>query len=317
MKAIVTGGAGFIGSHLVDTLVTRGDKVLIIDNLSPLAGGREKNINPKAMFLRADIRNDIGLINSFRNKKELRDFRQVDYVFHCAALPRVQLSFDNPKTTHAANVVGTQNVIALAVWLDAKRLVYSSSSSIYGNQPTLPLRESMFVNPLSPYGLQKYAAEKYCQFLCRPEQKNRLNGAVCLRYFNVYGPRQSADSPYSTVIGLFLKARKACVDAVIYGDGEQKRDFTHVSDVVRANLLAAESARVGMGEVINIGAGKSYSINQISRMIGGSYKREAARPGEPRETLADTAKAEELLGWRPQVSFEQGIAELLKLHKLV
>lgn len=317
MRAIVTGGAGFIGSHLVDALIARGDKVLVIDNLSPLAGGRKENINPNVVFFKADIRNDIGLINAFKSKSELRSFRQVDYVFHCAALPRVQLSFDKPEATNQVNVNGTMNIIKLSVLLNAKRLIYSSSSSVYGNQPALPLREDMLANPLSPYAGQKYLAEKYCQWLCRPEQSNRLNSAVCLRYFNVYGPRQSADSPYSTVIGLLLKARKACVDAVIYGDGEQRRDFTHVSDVVRANLLAAASSNVGMGEVINIGAGKSCSINQVFMMIGGIKHYENARPGEPRETLADITRAKELLDWQPQVSLEQGIAELLKLHKLV
>lgn len=311
MKAIVTGGAGFIGSHLVDALVARGDKVLVIDDLST---GKRENINRRAVFVKHDIRGKMD-----KDAKTAFKFLRgkVDYVFHLAALPRVQFSFDAPVLTNEVNIDGTLNIIALATWLGVKKLIYSSSSSVYGNQPTLPLREDMFVNPLSPYGLQKYAAEKYCQFLCRPEQKNRLNGAVCLRYFNVYGSRQSADSPYSTVISCFIKARKDGVDAVIYSDGEQRRDFTHVSDVVHANLLAAESSNIGMGEVINIGAGKSYSVNQISRMIGGSYRHEEARPGEPRETLADITRAGELLGWRPQVSLEQGIAELLKLHKLV
>lgn len=317
-KVIVTGGAGFIGSHLVDTLVARGDEVLVIDNLSPLAGGREKNINPKAIFFKVDIRNDLGLIGAFRNKKELRNFRQVDWVFHCAALPRVKLSFDKPKTTHQVNVIGTMNVVALAVLLNAKRFIYSSSSSIYGDQPTLPSREYMPAKPVSPYGLQKYAAEMYCcQFLRRPEQPNRLNGAVSLRYFNVYGPRQSADSPYSTVIGLFLKARKECKDAVIYDDGEQRRDFTHVSDVVRANILAAQSPNVGMGEVINICAGNNYSVNQLFRMIGGSYRSLPSREGDIRISLGDNTKARQLLGWEPKIALEQGIAELLKLHKLV
>lgn len=316
MRAIVTGGAGFIGSHLVDALIKRGDKVLIIDNLDPLAGGRKENINSKAVFLYADIRNDIGLIKTFKSKKELRCFKRVDYVFHCAALPRVLLSFERPEATHKVNVNGTMNIIKLAVLLNAKRLIYSSSSSVYGNQPTLPLREDMFVYPLSPYAGQKFLAEQYCCWLCRPEQKNRLNGAVCLRYFNVYGPRQSDDSPYSSVIGRFIKARKDCVDAIIYGDGKQRRDFTHVCDVVRANILATESLQVGMGEIINLGAGKNYSVNQISRMIGGSYRHEAARLGDPRETLADITKARGLLGWEPQVAFEKGIAELLKLHKL-
>lgn len=307
MKVIVTGGAGFIGSHLVDALVARGDEVLVVDNF---ATGKRENINPMAKLFEFDIRRP-------NVKSVFGNCQKVDYIFHLAALPRVPFSFHYPVETNNVNICGTLNVIALAVLVNAKRLIYSSSSSIYGNQPVLPLKEDMPVNPLSPYALQKFAGEKYCQLLYEPAKLNRLNGAVCLRYFNVYGPRQSVNDSYSTAIGIFLRNNKEGKDSIIDGDGGQTRDFTWVEDVVRANILAAESDKVGNGEVINIGGGKNCSINQLARMIGGSYGRGPARSGDPRHTLADITKAKELLGWEPKVSLSQGIAELKKIYGLI
>ena len=331
MKIIVTGGAGFIGSHLVDALIARGDEVLVIDNLfidkevgpwraidgdereklkieiKKLKEKRRAELNPLAKLFEFDIQNS--------NIKTYFDgLDDVDYVFHLAALPRVQFSFHYPIQTNNVNVCGTLNVIALAVLVNAKRLIYSSSSSIYGNQPTLHFQENMPANPLSPYALQKYTAEKYCQMLRQPEKPNRLNGAVCLRYFNVYGPRQPLQGPYSTVIRTFIENNKNKTNSIIDGDGGQTRDFTWVEDVVRANILAAESDKVGNGEVINIGGGKSYSINYIARTIGGSYEHGPARPGDPRHTLADITKAKELLGWEPEMSLPQGMDELKKIY---
>lgn len=301
MKAIVTGGAGFIGSHLVDALIERGNEVLVIDNLST---GKRENINPRAMLVELDIRNlDVKSIIKHRY------FQNVDFVFHLAALPKVQYSIDHPKETNDVNITGTLNISAIAVLLNAKRLVYSSSSSIYGNQPVLPLKEDMPVNPLSPYALQKFAGERYCQILCK-------SVAVCLRYFNVYGPRQSDGDSYSAVIGTFLKNRKMGATSVIYGDGEQTRDFTWVDDVVRANILAAESDKVGHGEVINIGGGRNYSINQLAEMIGGSYDYKPERCGESRHTFADISKAKNFLGWEPKFTLEEGIAKLKKIYGL-
>ena len=335
MKAIVTGGAGFIGSHLVDALVARGDEVLVIDNLwtsketelrnvktekkekkalikmiRDKKEERRRNLNPKAKLFEFDIQN-----SSIRTN--FNSLGNIDYVFHLAALPRVPFSFHYPVETNNVNICGTLHVIALAVLVKAKRLVFSSSASIYGDQPVLPLKEDTPVNPLSPHALQKYTAEKYCQMLCQPEKPNRLNGAVCLRYFNVYGSRQSADNSCSAAIGIFLKNNKKGVDSTIDGDGEQTRDFTWVGDIVRANILAAESSRVGSGEVINIGSGKNYSINQLTRMIGGSYKHGPARPGDLRNSLADITKAKKLLGWEPEVSLVEGLAELKKIYGLV
>ncbi len=333
-KVIVTGGAGFIGSHLVDALIARGDEVLVIDNLftgkeaelwkarnykeekesrieiKKLKDKKRAELNPRAKLFEFDIQNP-------NIKTNFKDLGNIDYVFHLAALPRVPFSFHYPIQTNNVNVNGTLNVIALAVLVNAKCLIYSSSSSIYGNQQVMPLKEDMSVNPLSPYALQKYTAEKYCQMLCQPVKPNRLNGVVCLRYFNVYGPRQPIEGPYSTVIRVFLENNKNKTTSAIDGDGGQTRDFTWVEDVVRANILAAESDKVGSSEVINIGAGKNYSINQLADMIGGEYEHGPARPGDPRNTLADITKAREFLGWEPKVSLLQGIAELKKIYGLI
>jgi UDP-glucose 4-epimerase len=327
MKAIVTGGAGFIGSHLVDALVARGDEVLVVDNLwtgkelelcsaktsaekralraeiGKRAGIKRKNLNPGARLFKFDIQNP-NIRTSFNG------WNEVDYIFHLAALPRVEFSFHQPILTNDVNINGTLNIIALAVLVNARRLIFSSSSSVYGGNLFLPLREDMPVNPLSPYALQKYAGEQYCRMLCQPEKQNRLNGAVCLRYFNVYGPRQPLDDAYSVAIPIFLENKKTGTTSTIFGDGEQTRDFTWVKDVIRANILAAESDKVGDGEVINIGSGQNYSINQLAEMIGGDYKYAPARAGDPRNTLADITKAKKLLDWEPSVSLPTGIAQL-------
>ena len=334
MKTIVTGGAGFIGSHLVDALIERGDEVLIVDNLwtgrelefwsaktssekksleveiRKLREIRRKNLHPKAQLFRFDIQN-----SNVRTSFSGWDNVDFDYVFHLAALPRVEFSFHHPILTNNVNISGTLNVIALAVLVNAKRLIYSSSSSIYGGNLTLPLSEHMPVNPLSPYALQKYAGERYCQMLCQPEKQNRLNGAVCLRYFNVYGLRQPVDSAYASAIPIFIANKRIGAISTIFGDGEQTRDFTWVDDVVRANILAAESDKVGNGEVINIGGGKNYSINQLADMVGGEYEHGPARV-EPRNSLADITKAKELLGWEPTIDLPEGIAELKRIYGL-
>lgn len=330
MKAIVTGGAGFIGSHLVDALIARGDEVLVIDNLwtglelifsstrseserkklevqiRKLRNVKRKVINPKARLLKFDIR-------SPNIKMLFNGLSDVDYIFHLAALPRVEFSFQQPILTNEVNIKGTLNVIAMAVLVNAKRLIFASSSSVYGGNLILPLSENMPANPLSPYALQKYAGENYCRMLCQPEKSNRLNGAVCLRFFNVYGWRQPVDSAYASAIPLFLANEKAGITSTIFGDGEQTRDFTWISDVVRANILAAESGKVGNGEVINIGSGQNHSVNQLAKMIGGRYEYGPARI-EPRNSLADITKARELLDWEPLVSLPTGIAELRRIH---
>ena len=295
MKALVTGGAGFIGSNLVDKLIEQGHEVVVVDNLST---GNKKYLNPKAKFRKLDIRN---------LKKIKPVFKGVDYVFHLAAQPRIQPSIINPAESHSNNVVGTLNVLIAARDAKVKKFIYSASSSAYGDQKNLPLKEDMIPGPKSPYSIFKLIGEQYCKLF------NELYGlpAVSLRYFNVYGPRQSCEGAYATVIGIFLKQARAGESLTIVGDGNQTRDFTHVRDVVRANVLAMQSNKVGKGEIINIGAGKNYSINKIASLISDKVAYISLRPGEVQDTLADNSLAKKLLNWRPEISIEEGIEELL------
>lgn len=294
MKALVTGGAGFIGSNLVDALIERGDEVIILDNLST---GKRENLNPKAKFVEADITN-LEQIKPY--------FTGVDYVFHFAALPRVQESIINPIQTHNANINGTLNVLLAAKDAGVKRVVYSASSSAYGNADKLPLTEDMLPKPLSPYGLHKYVGEHYARLF------SLLYGleTVSLRYFNVYGPRLSFTGAYALVIGVFLRQKAAGEKLTITGDGNQTRDFTYVGDVVSANILAAQSDKIGKGEVINIGAGDNQSVNQVAELIGGEVIHIEPRI-EPHDTLADNSKAKELLDWTSQVNFADGIKKTI------
>jgi len=295
IKTVVTGGAGFIGSHIVDRLIDRGDDVHVIDNLS---GGYRENVNARAVFHEIDI-------------TSLSDLHAVmkgaTYVFHLAALPRVQFSIDYPISTHNVNVTGTANVLHAAQEAGVRRVVFSSSSSVYGDQDTLPLGETMTPQPKSPYGLHKYTGELYCQMWHTIYNLE----TVSLRYFNIYGTRQDPNGAYALVIAKFLQQRAERKPLTITGDGEQTRDFTHVSDAVDANIYASESMSVGAGEVINIGAGNNVSINKIAELIGGEAVYVDARY-EPRDTLADNSNAKELLGWEPTVSIEKGIQELKK-----
>lgn len=293
-KVLVVGGAGFIGSHLTDALVAMGHKVHVLDNLS---GGKKENINKMAVFHLADI----------KNLEEIKPlFKGIDWVFHLAALPRVPYSIEHPVETNETNVAGTLNVLVAAKEAGVKRVVYSASSSAYGDQPTMPLVETMPANPKSPYGLQKYIGELYCRVF------STVYGlpTVSLRYFNVYGPRYSAEGAYALVIGKFIEQKKRGEPMTITGTGEQTRDFTHVHDVVRANILAAQSSKVGKGEVLNIGAGNNVSVNKIAKLIGGETVHIEARL-EPQDTLADNSLAKDLIGWIPLVKIEEGIKELL------
>jgi len=230
-----------------------------------------------------------------------------DFVFHFAALPRVQYSIEHPLETDTANVHGTVSVLKAAHDAGVRRVVYSASSSAYGDQAVMPLTEDMSASPKSPYGLQKYIGELYCRVF------SEVYGlpTVSLRYFNVYGSGASTEGAYALVIAKFLKQRSLGEPMTITGDGTQTRDFTHVRDVVRANILAAHSKRVGKGEVINIGAGKNASVLHIAKLIGGPTTHIEPRL-EPHDTLADNSRARELLGWSPNVTLEDGIAELKK-----
>jgi len=297
-SVLVTGGAGFIGSHLVEALLERGHIVRVLDNFST---GPARRIHRSADLIEADIRDPDAIVSAFHG---------IDCVFHVAALPRVPLSIENPLETHTVNVVGTINVLQAARKYGVHRVVFSGSSSVYGNQASMPLVESMTPDPLSPYALQKLAGEQYTRLF------HRLYGmqTLTLRYFNVFGPRMATEGAYLTVISAFLHARGAGKPMTIDGDGEQTRDFTHVRDVVHANLLAMD-CETADGRAINIGQGRSVSVNWIASKIGGPRIHRAPRLGDVRHTLADRTVAEHVLGWQPEVTTEQGLDELIQASR--
>jgi len=292
MKSLVVGGAGFIGSNLANALIEQGQEVIVLDNLS---SGKKENINPKAEFVKADI-TDLEQIKPH--------FQGVDYVFHLAALARVQLSIDDPLSTHQANINGTLNVLLAARDAKVKRLVYSASSSAYGDTEEMPIKEGLLPQPMSPYGLQKYVGEHYARLFSLLYGLETVN----LRYFNVYGPKMAFEGAYCTVIGVFMQQKREGKKLTITGDGTQTRDFTYINDVLKANILASQCDKVGKGEIINIGSGNNYSVNEIAKQFGGEIDYVASRI-EPHDTLADNTKAKELLGWNPEVDLEKGIKE--------
>ena len=290
MRYIVTGGAGFIGSNLVDYLIEAGHDVVILDNLS---SGKVENVNTNAKLVVLDISG-----NTCKDKA-IKEFSKADGIFHMAALARVQPSIENPYDFNRVNVLGTLNILMWAKEAGVKRLVYSASSSAYGDASILPTSETHPTDPLSPYGLQKLIGEQYCRVF------HHCYGleTVSLRYFNVFGERQALEGAYCLVMGIFANQVLNQKPITICGDGEQRRDFTYVGDVVRANVLAMNSKNVGSGEVINIGNGDNRSINQIADLFDGEKLYVRSRL-EPRETLADNNKARRLLGWSPTISVE-------------
>jgi nucleoside-diphosphate-sugar epimerase len=297
VKAAVVGGAGFIGSNLVDALVERGDDVIVVDNLST---GYRRNLNPAAPLYEIDITVDSERLTSALAGREV--------VFLTAALARVPRSIEDPVGTHAVNVTGSLRVLKAAVEAGVRRVVYSSSSSVYGDQPTLPLTEDMPPGPLNPYACQKYMSEIYARNF------SRIYGleTVCLRYFNVYGPRQVTEGAYRLVISIFMDQRARGEPMTIHGDGEQTRDFTWVGDVVRANILAAQSEQVGKGEPINVGAGADVSINRVAELIGGPVVHVPPRGFDERFKRAGIERARRLLGWEPRVHIEEGIRRIME-----
>ena len=294
---LVTGGAGFIGSHLVDALVGAGLRVRVIDNF---ATSTRQYLNRAAELVEADIRDASSIGDAFEG---------VETVFHVAALPRIPLSIAKPVETHMTNVVGTLNVLIAARDRKVRRVVFSGSSSVYGEQAKMPLVETMTPNPLNPYALQKYVGEQYARMFHRLFAMQ----TITLRYFGVYGPRMPSEGSYVLAVAAFLKARREGRPLEIFGDGEQTRDFTNVSDVVSANMLAMDcEIAFADGRAVNIGRGENVSVNRIAAMIGGPTVHREGRAGDMRDTLADRTEAERVLGWRPRVSIEEGIAELLK-----
>jgi UDP-glucose 4-epimerase len=294
MKVIVTGGAGFIGSNLVDGLIDDGHEVVIIDSM---VNGLEENINPKAKMERCDIRD--------LNMDEI--FKGVDVVFHLAALARVQPSIEDPLEFDSVNTYGTLNLLEHCRRNGVKRFVFSSSSSVYGDPPKRVLEgleglcEVSPLNPISPYALQKLVGEQYCQLYSKIHQMD----TICLRYFNVYGERQRTDGAYKLVMGIFAEQKMNGEPLTIVGDGEQRRDFTYVRDVVKANKLAAESEFEGH-YVFNVGNGENRSVNEIAALFGGETAQLPQRI-EPKVTLADNEHIRMMLGWEPTMKVEDWI----------
>ena len=306
MKYLVTGGAGFIGSNIVKELLQRQEKVCVLDNF---ATGKRENIlqyktDPNLEIIEGDLR-------SFHVVRDA--VKGADFVLHQGALPSVPRSVNDPITSNDVNILGTLNILEAAKEFKVKRVVFASSSSVYGNSEHLPKLEDMAVAPLSPYAVSKYAAERYCQIYYQ------LYGleTVCLRYFNVFGPNQDPTSQYSAVIPLFIKAIHEDRQPVIYGDGLQSRDFTYVTNNVEANLLACTAEGVA-GEVFNIAIGEKYTlielVNEINQALGKKIEPifEKERSGDVKHSLADISKAQQMLGYRVKVDFAEGIRKTVE-----
>lgn len=293
-RCLVTGGAGFIGSHVAEKLIAEGHEVVVIDNLSL---GKAEYVPSEAVFHEVDIR-DFATIEPF--------FRGVDAVFHLAAEPRLPLSIEDPIGTHAVNVTGTLHVLEASRRAGVGKFIFTSTCAIFGDE-TLPIGESATPCPKSPYGLHKLMGEGYVNLYCR------LYGlkAVTLRYFNVFGPRKTAEGGYPMVIPVFLRQKKNGEPLTIVGDGEQTRDYVHVYDVVKANILAWQSDVVD-GRPFHIGSGRETSVNEIAALIGGPTTNIPERVGEIRRIQADITQAKKILGFEPSVTLEEGIDNLKK-----
>jgi UDP-glucose 4-epimerase len=303
VRALVTGGAGFIGSNLVRHLVERGDAVRVLDNFST---GNRGNL--------ADV--DVEIVEG-----ELRSYERVhnavrgtEVVFHLGALGSVPRSVQDPLTSSAVNVEGTLNVLLAARDEGVRRVVFSSSSSVYGSKRELPVSETLLADPISPYGVAKLAAERYCVSFSRVYESFET---VVLRYFNVFGPRQSPYSQYAAMVPLFITAVAAGEPVTIFGDGEQSRDFTYVENVIDATVRAAD-ADGASGQIFNVAAGSPASVNDVAqaigRILGKPVERrfEPARPGDIRDSWADVRAARDVLGYEPSVDLEQGLLRTIE-----
>jgi len=296
-KAVVVGGAGFIGSNVVDLLLEEGYEVVIYDNLET---GKIEFINPDAQLSIVDIRDNTAL-----RVAASADFPNADVVFHLAALPRVEPSIKNPIRFHETNVDGTLNIFWACKEFGVKKVVYSSSSSVYGDAKELPITEKTAVQPMSPYALQKLCGDQYAELFCSLYEMN----IACLRYFNVYGKREPSVGAYVPVVGIWFRQFMAKEPLTITGDGGQSRDFVNVSDVAKANLICAEANLEGY-QVFNVGSGKQYELNSIAALISKEIAYVPARI-EPRHTLADVSELRKL-GWKPAVSLEEYVVQKRK-----
>ena len=307
MRYLVTGGAGFIGSNTVDELVRRGHSVVVLDDLS---SGKEDSL--------AEVRNKITFIKGSITDIEVvrKAMHEAEYVLHLGARTSVPRSVKDPIETNKINIDGTLNVLVAAKELKVKRVVFAASSSAYGETPTLPKVETMQPQPISPYGVTKFVGELYGQTFGRCYGLEN----VALRYFNIFGSRQDPSSPYSGVLAKFCTAFLEDTPPVVFGDGEQTRDFTHVENAVQANLLACEAPNVS-GKVFNVGFGGRVSLNEVLRELGKitgktlEAKYEPPREGDIRDSQADISQAREFLGYSPQVSFEEGLARTFEWYR--
>ena len=304
MKFLVTGGAGFIGSHIVDALVKNGDKVCVLDDLS---SGRRENLEgvaDKIKFVEGDIRDKVIAAKAMDG---------VDYVLHQAALRSVPKSLGNPKLYNDVNINGTLNILETAKEAKVKRIVFASSSSVYGETDRFPQREDFYPRLISPYALTKLAGEYYCRIF------SEIYGleTASLRYFNVFGPRQSLENQYAVVIPKFITCMLKDENPPIHGDGKQTRDFTYVENVVQANIKAATAPDIKC-EVFNIACGKNYSVFDIVKYVNKILKKDIKpkftplRPGDVKDTLADIGKARKLIKFDPKIGFEEGIVKTIE-----
>jgi UDP-glucose 4-epimerase len=309
VRLLITGGAGFIGSHLVRACLEAGDEVRILDNFST---GSVRNLEGIA----SDV--DVYKGSIVDPDAPMRAARDCDVIFHCAAVASVARSIEDPVGTAAVNTTGTLHVLEAGRRAGVRKVVFASSAAVYGDDEALPKAEDMPARPRSPYALHKWTGEHYC------EQFSRLYGleTISLRYFNVYGPRQDPASEYSGVISRFVTAAVFGQAPRIYGDGQQTRDFVYVSDVAAATRAAALAASDSQSEVVNIGAGRSFSLLELLTLIAGALDQpvlepffEAARSGDLRHSRADISKAERLLGWSPRVPVEAGLRETVRYYR--
>jgi UDP-glucose 4-epimerase len=304
---LVTGGAGFIGSNIVEELLQRGERVRVLDNFST---GRRENLAPflaRIELIEGDLRDPSAVRQTVEG---------ADYVLHQAALPSVQRSIDDPLATHAANTTGTLNLLLAAHEAGVRRVVFAASSSVYGDSPTLPKREDMLPQPKSPYAVSKLTGEHYCRAFTEVHGL----GTVCLRYFNVFGPRQDPASQYAAVIPLFITAMLGGEPPTVHGDGLQSRDFTYVSNVVHANLLAATVPGVA-GRVFNVACGQRYTLLDLIAALSDVLGTQIApvhtdpRPGDVRHSLADITAAQEALGYQVVVDFHEGLRRTVAWYR--
>jgi len=303
---LITGVAGFIGSHLADALLARGDSVRGLDNL---ATGKLGNISKQVDFIEADLADAAAVANACRG---------VDAILHQGALPSVPRSIKDPRPSHLANIDGTFNVLEGARAAGVRRVLYAASSSAYGNQPGFPRVEAMTPQPIAPYPVQKLAGELYMQSYARVYGME----TVCLRYFNIFGPRQAPDSPYSGVIAKWALQMLRGEETTLQGDGEQGRDFTYIANAVSANLLTLEApAEKIAGRVFNIACGERHSLNELHRILSKltgytlAPQSTAPRAGDIRDSLANVSAAREAFGYQPLVGFEEGLAHTVAWHR--